>query len=102
MGTVLAVLDFTGDTEDLKSKYEEALRQVVAISPARPVIHLAVPRDYGLMVCDVWDSEEALQRFRDNAEIAEAIRASGMPDPKYRIFELHNVGWPVSAMPMYR
>lgn len=102
MGTVLAVLDFDGDTESLRASYEEALRRVVAISSARPVIHLAVPRDYGLMVCDVWDSEDALQRFRENPEIAEAIRSSGMPDPKYRVFEIHNVGWPVSAMPMYR
>jgi hypothetical protein len=102
MGTVMAVLDFHGDTEALKACYDKALHRVVDISPARPVIHLAVPRDYGLMVCDVWDSEDALRRFQENPEIAEAIRASGLPEPTYRIFEIHNLGWPVSVMPMYR
>lgn len=102
MGTVLAVLDFHGDAETLRPAYDKALERMVQISPARPIIHLAIPRDYGLMVCDVWDSEEALKRFRENPDVLEAIRSSGMPEPQYRIFDIHNVGWPVSAMPMYR
>ncbi|MBS4730325.1 hypothetical protein MSM1_19020 [Mycobacterium sp. SM1] len=102
MGTVLAALDFRGDTDQLKACYDKALLRIVEISPARPLIHLAVPRDYGLMVCDVWDSEDALRAFRQNAQIREAIAASGLPEPTYRVFEIHNLGWPISATPMYR
>lgn len=102
VGMVLAALDFPGNAEELKSCYDEALRRMVDISPARPVLHIAVPRDYGLMICDVWDSEEALQKFRENPDVIEAIRVSGLPDPTYRIFDIHNVGWPVSISPMYR
>ncbi|MEB3022116.1 hypothetical protein [[Mycobacterium] crassicus] len=102
MGTVMAALDFHGDTKTLKECYDKALRHIVDISPARPVIHLAVPRDYGLMVCDVWDSEDAMRAFEHNPEIAKAIAASGLPEPTRRVFEVHNLGWPISAMPLYR
>lgn len=102
MTTVLAALDFHGDTKALKECYDRAIRRVVEISSARPIIHLAVPRDYGLMVCDVWDSEDALRTFEQNTEIAEAIAASGLPEPTRRVFEVHNLGWPISATPLYR
>lgn len=102
MGAVMHVLDFHGDTNALKACYDKVLQRIVDISPARPVVHLAVPREYGLMVCDVWDSEDAMRRFQENADIAEAIKESGLPEPKYRVFEIHNLGWPVSVMPLYR
>jgi len=102
MATILTVLDFHGDAHQLKACYDKALLKVAEISSARPMIHFATPRDYGLMVCDVWESEIALATFRRNREIEKVLTASGLPEPKYRTFEIHNLGWPISAMPMYR
>lgn len=102
MGTVLAALDFHGDTEALKECYDKVIHRVVEISPARPIIHLAVPRDYGLMVCDVWDSEEVFRTFQQNPEFRRALSECGLPEPTVRVFEVHSLGWPVSAMPLYR
>lgn len=74
MGTVLAALDFPGATDELKGCYaDKALLRVVEISPPRPVIHLAVPRDYGFRVCDAWNSEEALRPFEQNPEFRKAL-----------------------------
>ena len=89
MGTVMAVFDFNGDTAELTAKYDKLLDRVVEVSPARPVIHLAVPREYGLMVCDVWDDEAVLQAFVDNPDFQRVLREFGMPDPKLRIFPVH-------------
>ena len=60
---VMAVFDFHGDSDDLAERYNRVLGQVVAISSGRPIIHLAVPREYGFMVVDVWDTEAAFRVF---------------------------------------
>jgi hypothetical protein len=26
----------------------------------------------------------------------------GLPDPKVRLYPVHNLGWPVDVMPLYR
>ena len=102
MGSVFAVFDFHGDSEELAERYDDVLHKVVAVSSARPVIHLAVPREYGLMVVDVWNSEEALRVFEQNEDFRRVLRESGLPEPKLRIYPVHNIGWPVDQAPLYR
>src|SRR3979411_532431 len=50
----MAVFDFHGDSEKLAAQYDDVLHKVVAVSSGRPVVHLALPREYGFMVIDVW------------------------------------------------
>ena len=102
MSAMMAVLDFHGDSEDLAARYDVAVHKVVAASSARPLIHLAVPREYGFMVVDVWTSEEALRAFDENSGIRSILRDAGMPEYKLRVYPVHNLGWPVDAMPLYR
>ena len=102
MGAVMAVFDFHGDSDELATRYDDVLRKVVAISSGRPMIHLAVPREYGFMVVDVWTSEEALRAFDENPELRRVLREAGMPEFKLRVYPVHNLGWPVEAMPLYR
>lgn len=99
---VLAVFDFHGDSDELAACYDEVLRKVVAISSGRPIVHLAVPREYGFMVIDVWDSEEAFHVFEQNPDFRRVIAESGLPEFKLRIYPVHNLGWPVDVMPLYR
>lgn len=100
--TTMAVFDFIGETDELIHSYDELLDDVVAVSSARPLIHLAVPREYGLMVCDVWDTEDVCRRFLENSEFFAVLERHGMPEPRIRTFPVHNLGWPVSTMPLYR
>src|ERR1022692_3866082 len=99
---MLAVFDFHGDTADLAARDTDVLRKVVAISPGRPIIHLAVPREYGFMVADVWDTEDAFHVFEQNPDFRRVMQEAGLPDPKVRLYPVHNLGWPVDVMPLYR
>lgn len=99
---VTAVFDFRGDSDELADCYDVAVRRVAEVSSARPMIHLAMPREYGLMVVDVWSSLAALEAFEGNEEFRRVLRESGLPEPEMRIYPVHNLGWPVDAMPMYR
>jgi hypothetical protein len=72
--SVMAVFDFHGDSEELASRYDDVLHEVVAMSSSRPVIHLAVPREYGFMVVDVWSSADALEGFESNEDLQRALR----------------------------
>jgi hypothetical protein len=102
MGLTMAVFDFHGDSSDLLASYDEVLDKVVALSSGRPIVHLAVPREYGLMVADVWDSEPALDAFINNDDFHRVLAEAGLPEPKVRRYPVHNLGWPVAEMPMYR
>ena len=98
----MAVFDFEGDSDKLLECYDDVLAKVVAVSSGRPVVHLAVPREYGLMVCDVWDSDTALDAFIDNEDFHRVMAEGGLPEPKIRRYPVHNLGWPVADMPLYR
>ena len=100
--SVMAVFDFHGDAEALAPLYDDVLRKVVAVSSGRPLVHLAVPREYGFMVVDVWNSADAFAAFESNEDFRRVLRESGLPEPKVRIYPVHNLGWPVDAMPLYR
>jgi hypothetical protein len=102
MSSVMAVFDFHGDSQELAAGYDTAIHQVVAVSSARPVIHLAVPREYGFMVVDVWSSEEAMRAFAANEDFRRVLRDAGLPEPTLRVYPLYSLGWPVDAMPLYR
>jgi hypothetical protein len=99
---VIAAFDFQGDSDQLAAAYDEVLRKVVAISSGRPIVHLAVPREYGFMVIDVWGSEEALHAFEQNPDLQQVLAESGLPEYQLRIYPVHNLGWPVDVMPLYR
>lgn len=99
---VMAVFDFHGDSAHLAPLYDAVLRDVAAVSSGRPLVHLAVPREYGFMVVDVWNSTEAFAAFERNEDFRRVLREGGLPEPRVRTYPVHNLGWPVDAMPLYR
>lgn len=101
-GSVMVVFDFHGDSDALAPLYDAVLHKVAAVSSGRPVVHLAVPREYGFMVVDVWNSAEALAAFEGNDDFRRVLAESGLPEPTIRKYPVHNLGWPVDAMPLYR
>jgi hypothetical protein len=99
---VLAVYEFHGDRTDMTERYDAVLSRVVAVSSGRPVVHLAVPREFGLMVVDVWSSETAFRAFDANPEFRGVLAECGLPEPRVRVYPVHNLGWPVEVTPLYR
>lgn len=102
MAAVMAVFDFHGDSDELARAYDVVLRKVAALSSGRPVVHLAVPREYGFMVVDVWNSAEAFAAFEGNEEFRRVLTDGGLPEPKIRTYPVHNLGWPIDVLPLYR
>lgn len=99
---LMAVYEFHGDSAEMADRYDTVLSRVVAVSSGRPVIHLAVPREFGFMVVDVWSSEPAFRIFDGNAEFRAVLAECGLPEPKVRVYPVHNLGWPVDVTPLYR
>jgi hypothetical protein len=102
MSSVMAVFEFHGDSEEMAARYDRVLDKVVAVSSGRPLVHLAVPREFGLMVVDVWNSEEAMRAFEQNEDFRRVLAEYGLPEPRVRVYPVHNLGWPVEASPIYR
>jgi quinol monooxygenase YgiN len=54
------------------------------------------------MVIDVWSDEDALAAFAKNEDFQHVLREAGLPEPQLRTYPVHNMGWPVDEVPMYR
>ena len=61
---IVFVQDVEGGTQEIYDKIQEKM-DAHANPPAGLIIHTAGPTETGWRVVDVWESEEALQRFRD-------------------------------------
>ena len=67
---VLAVYEFHGDSAEMARRYDTVLSKVVAVSSGRPMIHLAVPREFGFMVeAGLTPMQAILAGTRDGAEL---------------------------------
>jgi hypothetical protein len=86
---VAYILDFAGGTLD---QYDAVLEkmQLGDRLPAGALFHAAGVNDDGLRVCDVWESEEAFQRFAET-NIVPVTESVGLPRPEIRTFEVSQV-----------
>jgi hypothetical protein len=67
-------------------EYERVARGLIDPAPAGLILHVAGPTDEGVRTIDVWETEEAWQRFRDE-RLAPSIGALGgaaLPEPSLR------------------
>lgn len=70
-------------------EYERIARGLVDPAPAGLILHVAGPTDEGVRTIEVWETEQAWQRFRDE-RLAPAIGALGSTArPKPSLRELH-------------
>lgn len=99
---VMAVFNWTGDTDELRTRYDAVLSHVVAVSPARPIVHLASDTDTGFRVVDVWDNEQVCRAFLDNEAFHQKLAEHGLGEAEISVEPVYNLGWPVSASPLYR
>lgn len=54
------------------------------------LFHVAGPMDGGWRVVDVWESQEAFDRFF-NQRLGQAVRNAGIPPFQPQAFPLHNI-----------
>lgn len=98
----LVSFHWAGDTADLQERYDRVLEHVVAVSPTRPLVHLAVPADDGFRVHDLWTNEDVARRMLDNPEFRAKLEEFGLDHATIDVVSVHRMGWPMSTSPMYR
>jgi quinol monooxygenase YgiN len=89
---VVMVQDVDGGNQALYDRINEHLR-AREDPPAGLIIHTAGPTESGWRVVDVWESAEALTRFRDE-RLMPAIRAAvdSMPSqPRVQVNEVYDL-----------
>jgi hypothetical protein len=86
---VLVLFQWIGDTEHLLATYDRELQHPVPREQPRRIAHTCAGTDDGMVIVDVWESEEDLRAMMDDPEFKQNLRDSGTPEP-------HSVDvWPV-------
>ena len=65
------------------------------MAPVRPEAHYSVPTSTGIMIMDVWNSRDDVERaVIKNENFQRKWAEAGWPDETVEMFEVHNSGWP--------
>jgi hypothetical protein len=78
---VLVLFQWKGDTEHLLATYDRELQHPVPREQPRRIAHTCVGTDDGMVIVDVWESEEDFRAMMDDPEFQQNLSDSGTPDP---------------------
>jgi hypothetical protein len=73
-------------------QYNEVSAMVDMEKPEGAHVHIAGKTDRGLMVIEVWDSQEHIDRYME-AGLGKAMGEAQIPEPTITEFEVHNLDW---------
>ena len=85
---ILFISDASGDTID---HYDAVIKQLEATGQRHPPgrqFHLAARKGDGYLVVDVWESQEALDRFAET--LLPLLEQAGSPTFQPQIYPVHN------------
>jgi hypothetical protein len=87
---VAMVMEWQGMTQD---QYEQALKAMeLDDEPADGgILHIAGPGLDGWRVVDIWESQEAFERFQAERIAPAAAEAGLIGEPRIQIFPIHNI-----------
>jgi hypothetical protein len=87
--SVVAVAEFEGGNQET---YEQVSAKVLPDGqlPDGQQVHIAGPVENGWRVISVWDSEEQLDRFREE-RLLPALRESGQGEPTVQRDSVHRI-----------
>ena len=80
---------YVHDVASSWTQYERVAASLIDPAPAGLILHLAGPTDEGVRIIDVWESEDAWERFQVES-LGPAVAALGgpsRPEPTFR--DLH-------------
>ena len=87
---VVSMMEFKGDPEQLRSqmsKIDELARRKA--SEYGGISSTVVRTDDGIMVINMWDSEDGRHRMGDDPEIRQAAQEAGLGPPNARGYQVH-------------
>ncbi len=87
---VMSLMRFAGDPDELFAKVRDHVDPVTnRLSPKHGRISSVVARtDEGILVVNLWGSEEGRQAMADEPEVQQAVRGAGLPRPEVEAFEV--------------
>jgi hypothetical protein len=87
---VVSMMKFSGDADELASKLREHVRPVgMELAPKHGGLGTIIARtDDGVMVINLWETEEGRQAMADEPQIQEALKAGGFPPPAFEGYEV--------------
>ena len=88
---VLAILSFDGNGDDLVLAYEAASEDMRHIPDTGLICHAAAKTESGLIMTDVWESEELLGAYMGHPDFVAATSKHTLPEPEVRVYEAANV-----------
>jgi hypothetical protein len=88
---VLSMMRFSGDPDELAAKAREHLDPVATrLAEKHGGLINAVCRDGddGILIVNVWETDEGRHAMAEEPEIQEGIRAAGFPPPAFTGYEI--------------
>ena len=87
---ILSMMRVSGDADELAAAIREHLAPVAERLSAKHggLMNLLVRTDEGLLMINLWESEEGRHAMAEEPEIQEAIRATGLPEPHFEAHEI--------------
>jgi len=86
---VCRIYDVSGATLE---QYDRVNEDVGPEKPDGAMCHIAGATDNGIMVIEVWESPEHIERYMQSG-LGDALGAAGVPEPKITELEVHNFDW---------
>ena len=88
----MALLFIHDGSNDTLAQYDEVVRQLEAAGHGQPpgrLSHVAARKGNGYIVTDVWESQEALDRFAQT--VMPLLQQVGAAPPQTHIYTVHNI-----------
>jgi hypothetical protein len=86
---IAMLLEFPGATKEQYNKVIEIL-QLGGKTGKGGIFHVAGPMEGGWRVVDVWESQEAFDKFLKE-KLANAMQQAGIKPPQPKVWPVHNI-----------
>ena len=88
---IVMVMDVPGGTLEQYEQVNETLGIAGSeTAPAGLVGHVCAKTEDGVLIVDVWESEQALHAFFETGGLGAALKQAGVPAVQPRIYPVHN------------
>ncbi len=90
----MAILMISDASDDMLAHYDEVINHLEAAGHGQPAgrqFHVAARKETGYVVTDVWESQEALDRFMEVLGPLLQQAGSNLDQQSTQILEVHNV-----------
>ncbi len=90
----MAILMISDASDDMLAHYDQVIEQLEAAGHGQPAgrqFHVAARKETGYVVTDVWESQEAVDRFMEVLGPLLQQAGSNLDQQSTQILEVHNV-----------